>query len=57
VPGQVELFQVVNFLLLMIVPEIAVGKQALIVVLFYPLGDDEILPQTAHITPQVRSIE
>jgi hypothetical protein len=54
---QVELFQAVNFLLLMIAPEIAVGKQPLIVVPFHPLGDDKILPQTAHITPQVRSIE
>jgi len=33
------------------------GKQPLIVVSFHPLGDDEILPQTAHVIPQVRRIE
>ncbi|MFH2120109.1 MAG: hypothetical protein ABIJ25_06910, partial [Pseudomonadota bacterium] len=34
--GSVQLFQVVNLLLLVTVPEIAVGKQPLIVVLFDP---------------------
>ena len=41
----------------MTAPEIAVGKQLLIVVPFHPLGDDEILPQTAQVTPQFRCIE
>jgi hypothetical protein len=47
----------VNLLFLVTAPEIAVGKQPLIVVPFDPLGDDKILPQTAHITPQIRRIE
>ena len=42
----VELFQVVNLLLLSTAPEIAVGKQPLIAVPFHLFGDDEILPQT-----------
>ena len=52
----VKVFQAVNPLLLVTAPEIAVGKQPLIAVPFHPLGDDEILPQTAHVTPQVRRI-
>jgi len=38
-------------------PEIAVGKRPLIVVPSHPLGGDEILSQTAHVTPQARRIE
>ena len=53
----IQLFQVVNLLLLVTAPEIAVGKQPLIAVPFHLLGDDEILPQTAHVTSQVRYIE
>jgi hypothetical protein len=47
----------VNLLFLVTAPEISVGKQPLIVVPFHPLGDDKILPQAAHITPQIRRIE
>ena len=45
---------IVNLLLLVTAPERAVGKQPPVVVPCHPLGDDEILQQTAHVTPQFR---
>ena len=53
----VAFFEIVNLLLLMTAPKIGIGKQLLIVVLFHPLGDDKIFPQTAYVATQVRRIK
>jgi len=56
-PCSAQFFQIINLLHLVAAPEIGVGKQSLVVVPFHPLSNDEIFPESAYITAQVRWIE